>query len=219
MRIWFLAAAFNVAALASWAALVLVLEQVILGLAVGVASLLAGQAVIRLSFKKASGVYAQRMIQEAERGRKLAIYNPSTGLLAQWYLELRLEEEAARGKRYGIPFVVLTLEGSPEKATDERNSLGYGAGQAVSAVTSSVRRTDLVGTIGFSQFAVCLIQCDRAGAVPLIRRMMDALGEGDWRLGMAVYPDDDYAGRDLIKVASQRSAPWRVRSTSKKLAA
>jgi hypothetical protein len=47
---------------------------------------------------------------------------------------------------------------------------------------------------------------------------MSTLGEGDWRLGIAVYPDDDYAGRDLIRVASRRSAPWMANPSSVKKA-
>lgn len=220
MRTWGFLLALAVAAVAVWAALALVLDQSMVAAAVGGALLLAGQGVsLRRDLAKRPGKEAQRMTQEADRGRRLAIYNPATGLLAQWYFELRVDEEAARARRYGLSLVILTLAGTQADDSIERNPLGRGTDQTAAAVSRSVRGTDLVGTVGFSELAICLVHCDRAGAIPVIRRLMDVLGAGDWRLGIAVYPDDDFSGKDLIQVAQARSAPWKVTSMSETQAA
>ncbi len=215
MRILILTGLLTAAGIAAWAGFTLVQNQPIHGFVVGLALFLATQVItIRFPrYKKQTGDN-QRMVQEAERGRRLAIYHPATGLLAQWYFELRVDEETTRAKRYGPPLVVLTLEGSQAEEVGESNPFGSGTNETSRIVTGAVRSTDLVGTIGYTGLAICLVHCDRAGAIPVIRRMMAALGEGDWRLGIAVYPDDDVAGKDLIAVAAQRSAPWRASSSS-----
>ena len=40
-----------------------------------------------------------RAVEEADRGRQLAIYDRDTGLMAKWYLILRCEEECYRAIR------------------------------------------------------------------------------------------------------------------------
>jgi GGDEF domain-containing protein len=150
------------------------------------------------------------MVQEAERGRRLAIYDPSSNVLAQWYFELRLLEECLRAQRYDLPLVVLTLQGSLASKDDEVNALGFGRSEASRIAASSIRRTDFVGSLGFSGFAICLIHCDRRGAAPVIKRLMNGLGEGDWQLGIAVHPDDGLEGKELIQLAMGRSAPWKA---------
>jgi len=222
MRVWLLAAALIVAGVASLIASALLLEeeQIIPASAAGVAVLLAGLVLIAgRVLRKPRTRDQEDVVQKAERDPSLAIRNPVTGLLAQWYLEFRLDEEVARARRYGLPLVVLTLEGSSQKVPKETRSSGLGESEVVRALTSAVRRTDLLASMGGSQFAICLLHCNRAGALPVIRRLMNALDDADWRIGIAVYPDDDYAGRDLISVANSRLAPWQARPPSLKLAA
>jgi GGDEF domain-containing protein len=219
MRALIPALGLTVLGVAGWAGLALFSDQVLVGSILGVALLLVSQGLLvsRLRGSRSS-VTDQRMSQEAERGRRLAIYNPSTGLLAQWYFELRVEEETARAKRYGLPLVILTVTGSAAGGSSEANPFGRTANESSSIANQAVRRTDLVGSIGFSEFAICLVHCDRAGAVPVIRRLMDSLGEGDWRLGIAVFPDDECTGKELIQLATRRSAPWKINRPQAKAA-
>jgi GGDEF domain-containing protein len=178
----------------------------------GALFLVAGQILLaaKLRRKAPAAADTKRINQEADRGRRLAIYNPSTGLLAQWYFELRLDEELARAKRYELPLVVLTLTGSRSDSESGEGPFGRGADETSRVASAVVRRTDLIGSIGFSEYAICLLHCNRSGAVPFIRRLMETLGDGDWRLGLAVYPDDDYSGKELLELADMRSGPWRV---------
>jgi GGDEF domain-containing protein len=212
MRAVLLSALFTMVGLLGWAGLTLHQEQPIPGTVFGALFLVAGEILLaaKLRRKTPAASDTQRISQEADRGRRLAIYNPSTGLLAQWYFELRLDEELARAKRYELPLVVLTLSGSKSEAESGEGPFGPGANETSRIASAVVRRTDLVGSIGFSEYAICLLHCNRAGAVPFIRRLMEALGDGDWRLGLAVYPDDDYSGKELLELADMRSAPWRV---------
>lgn len=210
----------TVAAIVSWAASVFVLDESLLGAAAGGALLLTSHGLTVFAvLRKRAPDSPQRMVQEAERGRRLAIYDPSSGVLAQWYFELRLLEETLRAKRYGLPMVVLTVDGSSAATDDEVGAFGGGRKEASLIAANLVRGTDFVGSIGFSGFAVCLIHCDRKHAVPVIRRLMEGLGEGAWRIGMAVYPDDECEGKELIEVATRRSAPWRVRQRGGETAA
>jgi GGDEF domain-containing protein len=204
---------FTVVGLLGWAGLTLYQEQPIPGTVFGALCLVAGEILLAAKLgRKAPAVADSRRLlnQEADRGRRLAIYNPSTGLLAQWYFELRLDEELARAKRYELPLVVLTLTGSRSDSESGEGPFGRGADETSRVASAVVRRTDLVGSIGFYEYAICLLHCNRAGAVPFIRRLMEALGDGDWRLGLAVYPDDDYSSKELLELADMRSGPWRV---------
>jgi GGDEF domain-containing protein len=206
-------AGLNLAALVSWLVLGFALDRALWGAVGAAVFLLAAQAVLITSRRQeTSREDRERILHEAERGRKLAIYDPSTGLLAQWYFELRLDEELARGNRYGLPLVVITLEGEAANS-ESAGTGGFGAGTVASAVAGAVRRTDLVSTIGFSQFAICLVHCNRAGAVPMIRRLMTVLGDGEWRIGIAVHPDDDCSAKELLSLATRRAAPWKAAST------
>ena len=212
MRILILAGALTISGIAAWGGLTLLYEAPIQGFVMGMALLLASQVAVLSERNRGKPLgETQRIAQEAERGRRLAIYHPSSGLLAQWYFELRLDEETARAKRYGLPLVVLTLKGSFDGALRPVNSPSQSTNEASRAVYAAVRRTDLVGSIGFSELAICLVHCDRAGAAPVIRRMMASLEEDNWRLGIAVYPDDDLPSRDLIALADRRAAPWKAK--------
>lgn len=212
MRIWtILAIALTAVGVAVWLVFLLALNEPILGSALCFAVLLAGQAMAMVgAARKQPAFQAQRIVQEVERGRRLAIYDPSSGLLAQWYFELRLIEETMRAKRYGLSLVVLTVTGSFAASDDEVSALGGNRTELSSIALRSVRQTDLVGSRGFSAFTICLTHCERAGAAPVVRRLMEALGDGDWQIGMAVYPDDDCQGRELIDLAGRRSVPWRL---------
>jgi GGDEF domain-containing protein len=224
MRAWFLAATLIVAGIATLTASVLVTEleraQVMAASAAGAVLLLAGlMLIVWRRLKKPPKKHLKALVREAERDLKQALYDPVTGLLAQWYLELRLDEEVARARRYGLPLVVFTLDGSSGKTSKGKKSSAFGESEVIRAVTNSVRKTDLVASVGSSQFAACLLHCNRTGAMRVIRRLMEELGDGDWRLGIAVFPDDDYAGKDLINVANSRLMPWRAAPPQLKLVA
>ncbi len=154
-----------------------------------------------------------RITQEAERGRRLAIYDQRTGLLARWYFELRLLEETHLCQRYGMPMTVLTLRTS---TTTNEAPVGQNGGQGFdksSVVARSLWSTDLATARGGGEYAVCLLHCNRAGAAPVLRRLMEELAENDSQVGMAVYPDDDCEGKALIELALSRSSPWRARTS------
>ena len=140
-----------------------------------------------------AGELEARMTQEAERGRRLAIYDQRTGLLARWYFELRLLEETHRCKRYGLPMAVLTLRTSTKT--------GEESAEQTSVVARSLRSTDLAADLGVGQFAICLLHNDRTAAALVLRRLMRELDDNDCQVGMAVYPDDECEGKALVELA------------------
>lgn len=82
----------------------------------GTGALLVGTAVA-MRFRDRSSDrrrLVDKAVQQAAEGRKLAIYERTTGLLAYWYLVMRGEEECARAARYKRPLSLLLIEPSPE---------------------------------------------------------------------------------------------------------
>ena len=146
----------------------------------------------------------------AQEGRKLAIYDPVSGVLARWYFELRLEEETRRSRRYDQPMAVLTIQ----SVSDGPRLSGAAAQQVATASLSRValvcaRNTDLIGMLDFNSLAICLTQTDRVGAFSLLRRMMSELEGTQCNVGVAFSPQDEGDGMELIDLAVTRSAPWQ----------
>jgi len=167
-----------------------------------------------LRFRRKARLAAElkaRVTQEAERGRRLAIYDQQSGLLARWYFELRLLEETHRCQRYEMPMAVLTLRTSTEAMAGQNGGRGL---DKSGAIARSLRSTDLAADLGIGEYALCLLHCDRAGAASVLRRLMGELADNDCQVGMAIYPDDDREGKALVELALSRSAPWKARQAS-----
>ena len=132
------------------------------------------------------------------------ILDEATGLLSRAYFETRLLEESLRCRRSGQPMVLLALR---------TNSAGRSAQhdlRVARALDSSLRKSDLIGSLDTGAFAVCLLGSDRHEAGPLLRRLMTQLDSAPWTVGIAVLPDDGLDGRELLELALKRSLPWRV---------
>jgi GGDEF domain-containing protein len=140
---------------------------------------------------------ASRASDAAARARRLAIVDARTDLLAQWYFELRIEEEALRCQRYEeqASLVVLHYE-------DEKPLTTLAAQEAAGAALRGVRETDLVGSLE-DGFCLCLLHCDSHQAQQVTRRIVSRLGEG-WRAGIAIIPEDNSSGKQAILVARER---------------
>ncbi len=156
----------------------------------------------------------------AQHGRKLAIFDPIHGVLAHWYFELRLEEEVRRSRRYEQPMAILTMR----RTSDALGSADRGAEPAltdslVRIAIANARTTDLVGMLDFNSLAICLTETDHLGAFSLLKRMMTELGEVDCQVGIAISPQDEGDGAELVRLAEKRSAPWRKPSDGRATAA
>ena len=139
---------------------------------------------------------------EARRG----IRDETTGLLNRWYLERRLDEEAARCVRYGHSMAVVVLKAV---AIDlARFSLdGWQAESAAAAQRCArvIRNVDLSAALAPFEFAMCLVHCDHEGADAAIERILAEFRDYDVTIGIAVYPEDECEPRALIELARGRS--------------
>jgi GGDEF domain-containing protein len=124
--------------------------------------------------------------------RRRPTFDRETGLCANWYFRLRVEEEIARASRYGQPFTVMSLIGTTQTALDvPRLSLKHW-----------LRQVDFAGDLG-NAIAVVLPNTDRAGAATVMDRLTKLVTNVDVRI--AEYPVD---GATLSQLLGDDE--WRV---------
>lgn len=138
----------------------------------------------------------EKATAHAEQGRKLAIYDRQTGLLAYWFLALRCDEECARTSRYGGPAALLVAECDPRSAADIVS--------AARAFTASLRLTDIVGYVGNARFVAVLPSTPPENVWPVVDRLTAA---GFVAIGMASCPADGRSFDKLYREAAARLAP------------
>ena len=91
--------------------------------------------------------------------RRRPTFDRDTGLHANWYFRLRVEEEIARATRYGQPLTLLCLTGSPAALRTPRLAL-----------KRWLRQVDFAGDLG-DVVAVVLPNTSRDGAATLAERI------------------------------------------------
>jgi GGDEF domain-containing protein len=139
---------------------------------------------------------------DARRG----IRDETTGLLNRWYLERRLDEEAARCLRYGHSMAVIVLKAiTLDLARFSMDGWQQESAAAAERAARVIRNVDLSASLSPFEFALCLVHCDRTGAEAAIERITLEFKDYDCRIGIAVYPGDDCEPRALIELARVRS--------------
>lgn len=91
--------------------------------------------------------------------RRRPTFDRDTGLHANWYFRLRVEEEMGRATRYGQPLTLLCLTGSPAALRTPRLAL-----------KRWLRQIDFAGDLG-DVIAVVLPNTNRDGAATLAERI------------------------------------------------
>lgn len=117
---------------------------------------------------------AQATAMAADRRRPT--FDRDTGLHANWYFRLRVEEEIVRATRYGQPLTLLCLTGTPAALRTPRLAL-----------KRWLRQVDFAGDLG-EVIAVVLPNTSRDGAATLAERIEAHVPEIDIRV--AEYPAD-----------------------------
>ncbi len=152
----------------------------------------------------------QRRLKGMERIRdfaqRLAIYDRETGLYADWYFRLRLQEELARSRRFGDPCALLLAEST-------RGRLGREGEQALfRAMSRTFRGTDLIAHMGSLRFAVLLTKTTREGAQVARDRLEASMVAGSLHIGFACYPEDGVDWRSLVAAAGGPSVDFYARA-------
>lgn len=149
-------------------------------------------------------------LAEAQRrvnaGRRLVIYERTTGLFAQWYIALRCEEECYRAQRYDRPLSIAVLE------PDRREDAWDAAERTAATLLDRMRKADLPGYFGNARFVLVMPETARQGAQEVLGRVCkDVPGMVG---GVAAFPSDGLTFDQLYEVAVRRIDPANGHETA-----
>jgi GGDEF domain-containing protein len=134
-----------------------------------------GAAALGGTITRAHGLPGRLKLIATDHRRRT--FDRETGLHAEWYFRLRVEEEIARSKRYRQPFSVIVLASPSRQALD-----------AIRVTMKQwLRETDYAGDLG-DILALCLPNTHKASAENVTQRLI-SLVEGI-HVSLAEYPAD-----------------------------
>ena len=137
---------------------------------VAAASWRVGAAALGGTITRAHGV-PSRLSMVAKSERRKPVLNEDTGLVAEWYFRLRMDEEIARSQRYNQPFTLIEIRANSPDAL-----------QTVRAIAQdALREVDFAGDLG-QQLAVCLPNTTRSGAWSVVARLTEVAKGVDIKL-------------------------------------
>jgi GGDEF domain-containing protein len=150
----------------------------------------------RLSSKhNARQALVAKASEEAEKGRRLAIHDRATGLLAYWYFEMRFKEETERSHRYTKPLTIMLIETDPGDSYNRQD-------QTTLWLKRSLRFSDLASHLGDGRFLVLMTETDVIAAAALRARLHWELPEA--RIGLVRIPEDGETLSEVQDAASNR---------------
>lgn len=124
--------------------------------------------------------------------RRRPTFDRDTGLYANWYFRLRVDEEIARAARYGQPFTIIRIAGQTPAALDAPRL----------ALKGWLRQVDFAGDLG-DVLAVALPNTRRDGAATVTTRL-EGFAPGV-QMHIAEYPLDGATLEQLLG-----DTDWRV---------
>lgn len=148
-----------------------------------------------------------------EHSRYQATHDALTGLANYREFLETLEREVRRAERGRRGFAVLLLDLDDLKRVNDR--LGHLAGnralkRLAAVMKENCRETDLAARYGGDEFAVLLIDADRAMARHVAERIEAGLRRDEEQpaltvsIGASVYPDEGSTAQQLLEVADQQ---------------
>ena len=148
---------------------------------------------------------------------QMVVSDPLTGLHNRRYLMDRMQQEMQRSDRHGEPLALAMIDLDAFKPINDQfgHVLGDKVLRAVgSAITKSVRVSDIAARYGGDEFAVILPQTPAEGAMRVCERLLRNISEVTLQdetgrtfritasLGLAYYPADDVeTPEDLVHSA------------------
>jgi diguanylate cyclase (GGDEF)-like protein len=151
-----------------------------------------------------------------------ALHDLLTGLANYRALLEAFDTELHRSDRTGRPFAVLLLDLDKLKVINDRHGHLVGS-RALSRLSAILKRTcrsiDTSARYGGDEFAVLLVETDRAAALQVARRIVERLANDEENpqlsvsAGIAVYPWDGDRVENLLAVADRELYRNKLRKT------
>ncbi len=118
--------------------------------------------------------------RRAERLAAEAMTDAQTGLYNRRGWDVLIRQEEARCRRYGHPAAIIVADLDGLKAINDAR--GHAAGdaliaQAADILRNCVRGNDIIARLGGDEFGILSVECDRAGADGLLKRLRHAADE------------------------------------------
>jgi len=151
-----------------------------------------------------------------------------TGLFNTRYMEISLQTELKRARRYKSRLSVLFIDLDHFKNVNDEHGHLVGSKMLVDTgkvLKSCVREIDVVIRYGGDEFVVLLIETDRPGAEKVAERIRASIQDYDFRfrddlllhitccVGVATYPDDADTRAQLVHLADK--AMYRGKQTTR----
>lgn len=140
---------------------------------------------VRMSLpaRRADPALIDRLVEQAQQGRKLAIFDRDTGLFAHWYLSLRGQEECARAARYehGLGLLIIEPAAGDDDAWRIKSEIGRW-------IQTELRTTDIAGYAGNGRYAVIAPEAGPEAVAALIGRLLQRIPRAD--VGVSAFPED-----------------------------
>lgn len=137
----------------------------------------------------------------ARRTNLPAIYDVASSWYLGWYVQLRLNEEIVRSRRYSFEMSVIyvTLAQAPEGPLSPARQLFNN--ELAGIAETILRQTDIPGTMGDDHLAICLPQTNAEGAATVMERLVRKLAAYQPQAGKATFPEDGEDADILLGVA------------------
>jgi diguanylate cyclase (GGDEF)-like protein len=126
-----------------------------------------------LSFRRLQRELAEQQIQ-AEVFRRLAMFDPLTGLYNRRFAEQRLKAEIARSERKGHPLIVVLIDLNDFKQIND--TYGHQVGDTVlkefaKRLNRATRGSDLAARWGGDEFMMLLVDCEPPQLPTILARL------------------------------------------------
>ncbi len=159
-----------------------------------------------------------RMQSAVQRISDLASTDALTGLLNLRAFEEVLQQEHRKAERFNRPYTVAVID--VDNLGQVNEMLGHDAGSQVlgtvaSAITRSIRNSDVAARLGGDEFIVLLVEADAQTGTAIAQRIRNNVYAGtvsvanrliraNVNVGTANFPEDHLYPKELMILAAQR---------------
>jgi diguanylate cyclase (GGDEF)-like protein len=165
-----------------------------------------------------------RMQSAVQRISDLASTDSLTGLLNLRAFEEVLQQEHRKSERFNRPYTLAVID--VDNLAQVNEMLGHEAGSQVigtvaSAITRSIRSSDVAARLGGDEFIVLLVEADAQTGTAIAQRIRNNVYAGtvsvanrliraNVNVGTANFPDDHLYPKELMILADQRMQQDRL---------